>query len=824
MWSNTTTISARKEVLALTGFKLRSILSADLFKEVIAVEHGTHTQSGFTAACHDRWTDLADTLASLPIATEGYLVIGTKVVGNEPPNDVCFSVLAAGRGKTEVLAEAASMEAAENLWEIFTTTLDYAQFSPLSKADLNESVALLVQATTYEIQRRLEVISISDGVVRRKSAGFNATDNASEPDKNQPGEFRQLFPWIPSSDPWRRLLEALSDERDKSALVVHFLTQDSTPDHCVEEAEQMLIAAERIAAMNTDPILKSLRLHQTDSLRPEAFRRLSILEGKTLAMRVFLTSAGTVSPSLRSIISTSVSDSSAHDWQHGHETAFKGGAKFLLSNESETTLSLKAVGLVSMFGPQEAGAILRTPLPTNQDLPGIRIARSRTLSMTGQSGNDCPLGNNVHRGVQKSVAIDKGMRFRHCYVIGQTGTGKSTLLLNSIIHDIVAGRGVGVLDPHGSLIDDILLRYPEDRADDLVLIDIADTEWPIPFNILRIKDDDPMSYRRSRDLLIDDLLSFFSRTYNAETMGPMFETHMRGFLGLLLGRETQEEPLIPNLLIFRSLYQNQGLRDMLIRRVAESDYLIQEFISEVTSATFDSSLANMSQYITSKFNRFVSDESLRNITCQNDCLDIDEIVNSGKVLLFYLGKGRFGDQAAGLLASQIISRIRTAVMKRGSGDDIRPFFLYADEFQLFADKRFAELLAEARKFKLSLTIAHQYTKQIPEEILSAVLGNIGTLISFRIGVPDADLIGQSFAPHFNDRDLVSLPNFNAYIRSFGKLGETPFNLETTRASDYFDESKSDRLRKLSRYKYARPREEVEKEIRHTFEAYRDLKT
>jgi DNA helicase HerA-like ATPase len=203
-------------------------------------------------------------------------------------------------------------------------------------------------------------------------------------------------------------------------------------------------------------------------------------------------------------------------------------------------------------------------------------------------------------------------------------------------------------------------------------------------------------------------------------------------------------------------------------------------------------------------------------------IDIDEIVNQGKILLFYLGKGRFGDQAAGLLASQIVSRIRHSVMERGTGNDVRPFYLYADEFQLFADGRFAELLAEGRKFKLALTIAHQYTDQLAEEILEGVLGNVGTVIAFRIGAIDGERMESSFAPIFKGRDLVSLPNFRAYVRSFGRLGQTPFSIKTLPSADTGDPEAAAAIRQLSRLKYGRHREEVEEEIRTTYEAYGNL--
>ena len=211
-------------------------------------------------------------------------------------------------------------------------------------------------------------------------------------------------------------------------------------------------------------------------------------------------------------------------------------------------------------------------------------------------------------------------------------------------------------------------------------------------------------------------------------------------LALLLGTKSPEPPLIPSLLVFRALYTNEDLLNNLSESMAGTDPVIDEFIRETRNVyrSSEGSLRNIAPYITSKYSRFISDATLRNITCQREILDLDDIVNARKILLFYLGRGRFGDYAAGLLASQIVARIRHIVMRRGAKGVKKPFYLYADEVQLFADGRFGELLAEARKFGLSLTLAHQYAGQLPDAILEAVLGNVGTTIAFRLGSPDAE--------------------------------------------------------------------------------------
>jgi hypothetical protein len=221
---------------------------------------------------------------------------------------------------------------------------------------------------------------------------------------------------------------------------------------------------------------------------------------------------------------------------------------------------------------------------------------------------------------------------------------------------------------------------------------------------------------------------------------------------------------------------DKDLRELLLARIqTHRDYALESAIKEAENASGEAALRNMAPYITSKFTRFTSDEVLRNLTCQNRMVDFASVIADRKILLIKLGRGRIGDISAGLLASMVISRLRWAVMKRGAHTG-PPIHVYADEFQSFADHRMGELLAEARKFGLRLTLAHQFAAQLPPEILQAVIGNVGTVIACRVGASDAESLERIFAPTFKRRDLVALPNFNAYVRSLGSLGQSPFSV------------------------------------------------
>jgi hypothetical protein len=228
----------------------------------------------------------------------------------------------------------------------------------------------------------------------------------------------------------------------------------------------------------------------------------------------------------------------------------------------------------------------------------------------------------------------------------------------------------------------------------------------------------------------------------------------------------------------------------------------------------------MSVYVASKLNRFLCDQAMRNVVCQNRSISLREIVDGRKVLLCNLGRGRFGEHSAKLLASSLLSRLRHAVMARGADPSTPPFHLFADECQLFADGRLSELLAEARKFGLALTLAHQYLDQLPADVLQAVLGNVGTLVALRVSPKDAERVATLFAPTFSPRVMTSLPNFHAVARSHGCLGTAPFTLEIEMPPAVANPERAKLFREIARLRHGRDRQEVETEIADTYKTYK----
>ena len=814
-------LSIGEHSVAVGGLRVERVLSTELFKELVG-QTGLPAHTPMAEACHDRWTDLAKALGAVSDGSELLLVVGHDG-GVGEPGEAVVALLAIGRGATSAEARRRCVEGARTLRTLLTTTLDYAELVVIDdEFVLRRVLALATRPRVTELERRLQQLTVSEGIICRRPLGFRPEGRGpADPEHPARGELQHLFPWAPSDDPWSRLLGALQDEPGPAAMVVHAVGFPQGPDAALEHARLLLRQAEELTAQygSTESVTNT----QARLLRDQALHRLAIMEGPLLAARVFVVTEEPTSPALLATAVCSLDDASIRIASGGGEPMFRGGFVATQRGTEAALEPLDDAPLQHLFGPREAAGVLRTPMPREDDLPGLRVSRARTATLTGVVGSDAPLGLNTHRGKTTEVAMHEDQRFRHTYVIGQTGTGKSTLLLNLVLHDIRRGRGVAVLDPHGSLVTDVLERYPKERADDLVLVDLTDTERPVGLNVLRIHERDTWKFRIQRDLVIDDIYSFIARSYNLSLAGgPVFETHFRAMLGLLLGTQPQDPNLVPNLMLFRMAYTNAALRRRLRDRVGDDDPVLQTAVEEFESTGGEGSIQNVASYVTSKLQRFVSDAALRNITCQTSLLDIPDIVESGKVLLVDLGKGRFGDMAAGLLASQLVSRIRQAVMGRGTSPTAQPFYLYADEFQMFADERFAELLAEARKFRLALTFAHQFVQQLPDDVMRAVIGNVGTLVTLRVGAIDAQILGPTYAPIFGDRDLGGLPNFRAYVRSFGALGQTPFSVTLHPPPAERDLAMAAHLRTLSRLRYGRSRAVVEAEIRTTLERFKNL--
>ncbi|MFZ3031441.1 MAG: DUF87 domain-containing protein [Candidatus Moraniibacteriota bacterium] len=417
------------------------------------------------------------------------------------------------------------------------------------------------------------------------------------------------------------------------------------------------------------------------------------------------------------------------------------------------------------------------------------------------------LGYNEYRGAKAEIRITDNDRRRHMYVIGQTGVGKSNYLQEMAKKDARAGKGFCFIDPHGDAIEDILTAIPKERAEDVIIFDPSDVERPIGINMLEY---DP-AHPEQKTFVINEMIGIFDQLYDMKaTGGPMFEQYIRNAMLLIMEHPESGSTLmeIPKV-----------LADEEFRRYKLShctNPIVRDFwLKEAEKAGGEASLANMVPYITSKLTTFISNDMMRPIIAQQkSTLDFREIMDSGKIVLINLSKGKIGEINAKLLGMVIVGKILMAALSRVDIPEAerRDFYLYLDEFQNVTTTSIAQILSEARKYKLVLILAHQFIAQLKEEISKAVFGNVGSLTVFRVGPEDAEFLEKQFAPVFTANDIVNVDNYQCFARLLMNNELTkPFNMKTYPPT-HGDQEIANALKELSRLRYGRDATIVNREI------------
>ena len=415
------------------------------------------------------------------------------------------------------------------------------------------------------------------------------------------------------------------------------------------------------------------------------------------------------------------------------------------------------------------------------------------------------LGVNRHRNAETKIQIASEDRLRHFYVVGQTGTGKSTLLKNMIIQDIKNGEGVCYVDPHGIDILDILSNVPPERYEDVIYFDPSYTARPMGLNMLEY---DPR-FPEQKTFVVNELFNIFQKLYGdvPESMGPMFEQYFRNATMLVIEDPTTGSTLLDvSRVLADKVYRQQKLA------VCKNPIIVQFWKEVAEKAGGEAALANIVPYITSKFDIFLANDIMRPIVAQEkSAFNFREIMDKKKILLVNLAKGRLGDINANLIGLIIVGKILMATLSRvdSFGGNLPPFYLYIDEFQNVTTNSISTILSEARKYKLSLSVAHQFIAQLEENIRDSVFGNVGSIAAFRVGSDDAEYLEKQFAPIFTAQDLMNIDNRQAYLKLL-VLGRpvTPFNIEILPPVKS-DGAKVDELKELSYSKYGANRDEVE---------------
>jgi DNA helicase HerA-like ATPase len=403
------------------------------------------------------------------------------------------------------------------------------------------------------------------------------------------------------------------------------------------------------------------------------------------------------------------------------------------------------------------------------------------------------------RDIRKVFGIKRKNRRGHIYLIGKTGTGKSTLILNMLVSDIRQGCGVALIDPHGDLAEDLLDLIPQSRVNDVIYFNPADMEYPVAFNPLEKVHPD------FHHLVASGLISVFRKIW-PEFWGPRLEHILRHSVLTLLDYPGSSLLDLPRLLTDKN-FRAEVLKHVNHQQVRE--FWMYEF--DKYSAWLRSEAISP---ILNKVGHFLTSTPLRNIVGQrHNTLDIRKVMDEGKVLIVNLAKGKLGEDNSALLGAMIVTKIQLAAMSRADMPERerRPFYLFVDEVHNFLTLSFANVLSESRKYGLNLTLAHQYIEQLDDKVRAAVFGNVGTIISFRVGAEDAKYLAREFYPVFKEDELTSLPNYHIYLKlMIDGVTSRPFSAVTLPPPEGARSFKEEIIA-LSRRKYGRPREEVEKE-------------
>jgi hypothetical protein len=442
-------------------------------------------------------------------------------------------------------------------------------------------------------------------------------------------------------------------------------------------------------------------------------------------------------------------------------------------------------------------------------LPQLKIAKASSAPIPAEiPAEGVLLGVNDYRGVQTKVFMGREDRVRHFYVIGQTGTGKTTILKNMIAQDIRNGDGCCFIDPHGTDIQDILSYVPKERIDDVIYFDPAYTARPMGLNMLEYDERFP----EQKTFVVNELMNIFNKLFDMKTSGgPMFEQYFRN--SALLVMEHPESG--STLLDIGRVLADKDFRELKLKHCKNP--IIKQFWENAERTTGDQSLANFVPYITSKFDVFVTNEIMRPVIAQEKSVfNFRKIMDEKKILLVNLSKGRLGDINANLIGLIIVGKIQMAALSRVDmyGQKMNDFYLYIDEFQNVTTDSIASILSEARKYRLSLNVAHQYIAQLQDNIKNAVFGNVGSMAIYRVSPEDAAFLESKVKPTFSATDIIKLDNFNSYINMLaGGVPAKPFSMISHWSllpkgnKDIVED-----LKQLSYLKYGRDRAEIEEEI------------
>ncbi|MBP7807321.1 ATP-binding protein [Candidatus Saccharibacteria bacterium] len=492
----------------------------------------------------------------------------------------------------------------------------------------------------------------------------------------------------------------------------------------------------------------------------------------------------------------------------------RNGFKFTPSKDIDSFVT----AYILRFFPQESNQNILNSVelatifhfPDQKNIPTSQLERQSSKQADGprsMSETGTFLGYNVFRGVKKPIRLGDEDRRRHMYLVGQTGTGKSTMMENLALQDMLNGKGFAYIDPHGDGAERLLSMVPKERTEDVIYFCPSDMDYPLGLNLFEFDNPD------QKDFLIQEAINILYKLYDPNRqgmMGPRFEHIFRNCALLLMA-----DPAGGTFVDIPKLLVDPAFMKAKLKHVTDQNVL-DFWTKEWPNSQRSNESGEVTSWVASKFGAFLSNEMMRNIIGQTEsAFQIRQIMDEGKILLVNLSKGKTGELNSKLLGMIFVMKFQAAAMSRSDipEDDRKDFSLYVDEFQNFSTDSFATILSEARKYRLNLTVANQFTTQLTEEIRDAVFGNIGSIIAFRVGTNDAEFLAKQFAPVFDVDDLQRVPNHNAIVRMLiGGVPTQSFSMSTVPLLGEPNAQLGQALKQLSAAKHGRPRAKVSGEI------------
>lgn len=536
------------------------------------------------------------------------------------------------------------------------------------------------------------------------------------------------------------------------------------------------------------------------------------IEGKTrypayeVLIRVVVSSA--TAARSQAVLNNIVSSFSLFDSQRNN------GFKFAMARNIEEMVT----SYIMRFFPQEANSTILNSvematlfhLPSGGSIPTSKVKRQMSKQVDGPTDvmeEGVLIGYNEFRGTKKPIRVAPKDRRRHVYIIGQTGVGKSVLQENMAYQDMMDGRGFAFIDPHGDLVESLLGKVPKERVEDVIYFNPGDMTNPIGLNMFEFETED------QKDFLIQEAINMLYSLYDpghTGIVGPRME-HVFRNCALLLMADPEGGTFID---IPKCLIDPEFVKSKL--KYVTDPQVMDFWTKEFPASQRSSEAGEVTSWIVSKFGPFISNDSMRNIIGQTKSgFNLREIMDNKKILMVNLSKGKMGELNSKLLGIIFVMKFQAAAMSRANIEEDQrvDFSLYVDEFQNFATDSFESIMSEARKYKLSLIMGNQFMTQLTDKIREAIIGNVGTVISGRIGVTDAELMVKKYQPTFDVDDLTKLPNFESIATvMINNVPSAPFSMKWIPSMGVMNKQLRDALVKLSSAKYGRPRAVVEKEI------------